>query len=74
MVKVPVTPIAPGEWFVLELIVSGNRIVIKVNGIVTAEFADEKQRYASGHIALQQHNPETRVEFRKIEFMHPSSN
>ena len=45
----------------------GNHIIVKVNGKTTADYTDEKRRFTSGHIALQQHDPETVVEFRKIE-------
>jgi serine/threonine protein kinase len=57
----------PGEWFVLEVIATGNHIVIKVNGKTTVDFVDEENCHPTGHIALQQHDAQTVVEFRKIE-------
>src|SRR5262249_45978135 len=45
----------------------GNHIIIKVNGKTTVDFEDEKNTYTKGHFALQQHDPKTVVEFRKIE-------
>ena len=45
----------------------GNHIVISVNGKTTTDYTDEKRLYSSGHIALQQHDPSTVAEFRKIE-------
>ena len=61
------SPVPPGQWFTLEVIAQGNHIVIRVNGKTTADYTDEKRPYSSGHIALQQHDPETVAEFRKIE-------
>jgi hypothetical protein len=59
--------IPPGQWLTLEVIVQGNHIVVKTNGETTAEYTDKKRCFASGHIALQQHSPQTVVEFRKID-------
>ena len=56
-----------GQWFFEEVIARGFHIVIKVNGVTTADYVDNKRISASGHIALQQNNPKTVVEFRKIE-------
>ena len=62
------TPEPPaGRWVVLEVTARGNHIVIKTDGVVTAEYTDDKRHFASGYIALQQHTPQTRVEFRKVE-------
>jgi hypothetical protein len=36
-----------------------------VNGVETANYTDN--RFARGHIALQQHDPQTVVDFRTIE-------
>jgi hypothetical protein len=59
-------PVPAGRWFELELIVEGNRIVVVVDHKKTAEYIDENRLYASGHIVLQQMDPQTVVEFRKI--------
>jgi hypothetical protein len=59
--------VPPGQWFTLDLIARGNRIVVKVDGVTTADYTDEEARSASGHIALQLHHAPTKVEFRKIE-------
>jgi serine/threonine protein kinase len=61
------SPVTPSQWFTLEVIAEGNHIVVKVNDKTTADYTDEKRRFTSGHIALQQHNPQTVCEFRKIE-------
>jgi hypothetical protein len=60
-------PVAPGEWFTLEVIAQGNLIMIKVNGKITASYFEDAPLAFQGHIALQQHDAETRVEFRSIE-------
>jgi len=62
----------PNEWFIQEVIVRGNHIVIKVNGNITVDFTDENNTYTKGHLALQQHGafgnlPETILQVRKIE-------
>jgi hypothetical protein len=59
--------VPPGQWFTYEVIAEGSRITLKVNGKTTADFNDTDPVALTGHIALQQHNPETSVEFRKIE-------
>jgi serine/threonine protein kinase/formylglycine-generating enzyme required for sulfatase activity len=59
--------VPPGKWFNMDIIVKANHIVVKVNGVTTADYLDEKEISASGYIALQQNNPKTVVEFRKIE-------
>jgi len=67
VVSVLETLVRPFEWCTLEMIAQDNRIIVKVNGRTTADYTDRKHRFASGHIALQQHDPQTVVEFRKIE-------
>ena len=57
----------PDEWFTQEVTAIGNHIVIKVNGEKTVDFVDAKNTYKKGHFALQQHDPGTVVQFRKIE-------
>jgi hypothetical protein len=67
VVSLKESPVPPNQWFAEEVIAQGNHIIVKVNGKVTADFTDEKGRTASGHIALQQHDPQTVAQFRKIE-------
>jgi hypothetical protein len=59
------TPIRPGEWFEMEISAIGKQISIKVNGKQTANFEDSEPHL--GRIGLQQHDPQTVVEFRRIE-------
>jgi predicted esterase len=53
------------EWLTFEVIAKGNHLTVMTNGTTVADFYDDKQRYPSGHIALQMH--EAKVEFCKIE-------
>ena len=57
----------PDQWFTLEVIAEGNHVIVKVNGTTTVDYIDEKRLYSSGHVVLQQNNPEAIVGFRKIE-------
>jgi len=67
--KITVTEmlVPPDEWFTQEVEAVGNHIIIKVNGKKTVDFVDENNTYPKGHFALQQHDPKTVVQFRKIE-------
>jgi hypothetical protein len=60
-------PHKPNEWFTQEVIANGNHIVIKVNGKTTVDWKDPKNTYKKGHLAIQQHDPGSRIEIRKIE-------
>jgi hypothetical protein len=61
------SPVRSGEWFTLEMIAKGPNIIITVNGKTTADYTEEKRLFTRGHIALQQLDAQTVVEFRKIE-------
>ena len=61
--------VPPDEWFTQEVIADGNHIIIKVNGKTTVDFVDENSTYTKGRFALQQHDAETVVKFRRIEVM-----
>jgi hypothetical protein len=67
----PVTEdlIKADEWFMLEIIAVEKRITIKVNGQLTVHFIDAREPYhhERGHFALQVWQPDTVVQFRKIE-------
>jgi hypothetical protein len=60
-------PHKPDEWFTQEVICKGAKITILVNGKKTVEWTDPKDRFKTGHFALQQHDPGSVVKFRKIE-------
>ena len=52
----------------MEVIADGDAITILVNGVKSAYHVDRRKECPSGgHIALQKDNPETVVEFRKID-------
>jgi hypothetical protein len=58
------------EWFTLEVIARANRITVKVNGRVTADYFEPPNAGMprQGHLALQAWRPaESVVQFRKIE-------
>ena len=58
----------PDEFFVQEAIVTGNRVVIKVNGKQTVDFTDPNNTFPKGHFALQGHDPGTVVTFKRVEY------
>jgi hypothetical protein len=57
----------PNEWFLLEVLADGNRLIIKVNSQTTVDYVDLKSLHTEGHFALQQFGAATVVHFRKIE-------
>ena len=61
------TTVPFGQWFTLEVIAEGNAFAVLVNGKSSGYHVDPNRRFSSGHIALQQYSPETKIEFRKIE-------
>ena len=63
--SVPPPAIPRGQWFVLELIVEGNHIIIKVDDKTTTDVVDLTLATA-GHLALGQHTQDP-VEFRRID-------
>ena len=71
MVAIRDTLVPPGDWFTLEVIAQGEHLEIKVNGGTVASRDDS--HFDKGHIALQQLEPQTVVEFRKIEIQELAS-
>jgi eukaryotic-like serine/threonine-protein kinase len=64
--------VEPDDWFTLEVLANGNRLLVKVNGQVTADVVDQANTYRKGHLALQAMsdkitNVTTVVQFRSIE-------
>jgi hypothetical protein len=65
-------PVKDNEWWTYHIIVKGKRILLKVNGEVTADYtepADLKRsgrQLSSGTFALQAHDPKSKVEYRNI--------
>ncbi|HTU88796.1 MAG TPA: family 16 glycoside hydrolase, partial [Gemmataceae bacterium] len=60
-------PIPRDQWFWMEAIAQGDRIIVKVNDKTTADYQDKKQRFTSGYIALEQFGAGTKIEFRTIK-------
>jgi formylglycine-generating enzyme required for sulfatase activity len=52
---------------VLELIVVGDTVAVRIDGVETARYTGVGPAFARGHIALQVRDPGTVVEFKKIE-------
>ena len=53
-------------WWTQHVIAIGNRTIIKVNDKIATDFVDEKNTFKSGHVALQQHNAGSVVQFRNV--------
>jgi tetratricopeptide (TPR) repeat protein len=68
LVRLSESPVPRNTWFTLDIIAIGQGIQVLVNGKQTADYTESRQgRNAKGHLALQHHDPETRVFFHKIE-------
>jgi hypothetical protein len=55
------------DWFAMDVIVTGNRTQILVNGQTITDYDDVQGRYPQGGQALQVYSGDGAVEFRKIE-------
>lgn len=64
--KVTEQLIQDDTWWTQHIIAVGNHIIIKVNDKIVVEYIDAKNTYKSGHLALQQHNEGSVVEFRNL--------
>ena len=42
-------------------VVKGNRISILVNGTAVTNYVDSRNLFASGHVGLEHHDPQTRI-------------
>lgn len=64
----PVTEqlIPDDTWWTQHVVCIGNRIIIKVNDKIVTDFIDTKNTYTVGHLALQQHDPGSVVNYRKV--------
>jgi hypothetical protein len=71
-----VSPVKDKEWFEYHIVVSGNRIILKVNGKTTVDCTEppnpkrpetwEQRILSHGLIALQAHDPDSTVYYRNI--------
>lgn len=69
-VKVFEQLIPDDTWWTQHIIVEGNHIQIYVNDKKTVDFTDEKNTFTSGHLALQQHNAGSVVEYKNLMIKH----
>jgi hypothetical protein len=70
------SPVKDDEWFEYDILVSGKRIVLKVNGNTTVDYTEpenpgrpkgrERRLLSHGQIALQAHDPNSTVFYRNI--------
>jgi hypothetical protein len=58
--------VPPDTWFSQRIIAVGNHIIIEVNGKKAVDYADAKNTYAAGYLALQQHNKGSVVQFKNL--------
>ena len=64
--KVTESAIADDEWSKQTVAVIGNRILIQVNGKLLVDYPDKESTYTEGHIAFQQHNQASQVNFKNV--------
>jgi len=60
-------PHKPDEFFTQEVVAKGNHIQIFVNGKKTLDWTDPDSTFMKGHFALQGHDPNSVMTFRKVE-------
>lgn len=62
------SPVGPGEWFDYTIIVKGRTVQTIINGKPVAKYTepDDKRRLLGGHIALQCHDPKSKVKWNTI--------
>jgi hypothetical protein len=59
-------PVAPGEWFVMDILAVGKQVTVKVNGKIATDYLDTDNDFKIGQVALR-HPAKGLLEFRKIE-------
>lgn len=70
------TPAKDDQWFTMHIIVSGNRVITKVNGKTQVDFTEPQgqeafsekfeRRLNKGTFALQGHDPQSKVYYKNI--------
>jgi hypothetical protein len=53
-------------WWTQHIIAIGNRIIIKVNDTIVVDHVEDKNTHIEGHLALQQHDPGSVVQYRRV--------
>lgn len=76
IVDVKEAPAKDNEWFTQHITVVGKKVTIKVNGVVTAEYTEPDnverppdmagRRLGSGTVAIQGHDPKSKVVYKNI--------
>ena len=67
------SPAKDNEWWSYHITVKGKRIILKVNGEVTADYTEPEdlnrpnRQLSSGTIALQAHDPKSKAEYKNIK-------
>ena len=67
------SPVSDNEWFDYEVIVKGKKIVLKINGQTVTDYTEPadldrpKRQLGSGMIALQAHDPGSKVIYKDIK-------
>ena len=64
--KVTESAIADDQWSKQTVAVIGNRILIQVNGKLLVDYPDKESTYTEGHIAFQQHDQASQVNFKNV--------
>lgn len=59
-------PAKDNEWFTQHIIVKENKITVKVNGQTVNEYTDTEGKLNGGTIAIQGHDPESKVYYKNI--------
>ncbi|MCY2995363.1 MAG: DUF1080 domain-containing protein [Planctomycetota bacterium] len=65
-------PAKDGEWFTMEIIVQGKRIITKVNGKTLVDYTEPEKveglrRLTNGTFAIQAHDPGSKVSYKNIQ-------
>ena len=61
------TYVQDGEWYTEHIIVQGRKIIVKINDKVINEYTESTEnRLTGGTIALQGHDPKSRVFYRRV--------
>lgn len=66
-VKIGEQLVPDDTWWTQHIVAVGNRIIIKVNGKIVVDTVESKNTYTSGHLALQQHNEGSVVQYRNLQ-------
>ena len=64
--KIAETTLTDDQWSRQTVAVIGNRILIQVNGKLLIDYPDKESTYTEGHIAFQQHDQASQVNFKSV--------